>query len=84
MGILLHRQGDLVAARPYLEHALAIRKQVLGMTHPDTRLSLNNLAALLKDQGEYAAACPPLRRARLAILINASGQRNLAALDAET
>ncbi|NJK81964.1 MAG: tetratricopeptide repeat protein, partial [Chloroflexaceae bacterium] len=50
-GALLEAQGDYAAARPLSERALAIKEQVLGPTHPDTALSLNNLAGLLRAQG---------------------------------
>jgi CHAT domain-containing protein len=33
-----------------------MREKALGPDHPDVAMSLNNLAALLKDQGQYAAA----------------------------
>ena len=33
---LLQDQGDLAAARPLFERALAIRERVLGPDHPDT------------------------------------------------
>ena len=36
---------------------------MLGPDHPDTATSLNNLAGLLKDQGELAAARPLFERA---------------------
>lgn len=34
--VLLVAQGENAAVRPYLEHALAIRKKVLGGGHPYT------------------------------------------------
>ncbi|MBO9313908.1 MAG: tetratricopeptide repeat protein, partial [Chloroflexus sp.] len=34
-----------------------------GPDHPDTATSLNNLALLLSEQGEYAAARPLYERA---------------------
>ena len=43
---LLIAQGELAAARPLYERALAIRERVLGPGHPDTATSLNNLASL--------------------------------------
>jgi tetratricopeptide (TPR) repeat protein len=55
--------GDYRAARPYLEHALAIREKQLGPEHPDTAVSLNNLAALLYAQGGLAEARPLYERA---------------------
>jgi hypothetical protein len=41
--LLLQAQGGLAGARPYLEQALAIRRQALGEEHPDTARSLNDL-----------------------------------------
>jgi tetratricopeptide (TPR) repeat protein len=55
--------GNYSEARIYSERALAIREQVLGPEHPDTALSLNNLAGLLRAQGDYAAARPLSERA---------------------
>jgi hypothetical protein len=36
---------------------------VLGPDHPGTAISINNLAVLLRDQGELAAARPLFERA---------------------
>jgi len=44
------------------ERALAINEQVLGPSHPRTALSLNNLAAVLADLGDDAAAISLLER----------------------
>jgi tetratricopeptide (TPR) repeat protein len=44
------------------ERALAIREKVLGEEHPDTAMSLNNLAGLLYEQGSYEEARPLLER----------------------
>ena len=52
------RQSKAMAARPYYEQALAINRKVLGEEHPDTAQSLNNLGALLRATGDYAAARP--------------------------
>jgi tetratricopeptide (TPR) repeat protein/transcriptional regulator with XRE-family HTH domain len=62
-GRSLQWAGDLSAARPWFERALAIREQVLGPGHPQTAESLNNLALLLWDQGELAVAKPLFERA---------------------
>ena len=43
--------------------ALDIRERVVGRDHPDTATSLNNLAALLQDKGDYEGAEPLYRRA---------------------
>jgi tetratricopeptide (TPR) repeat protein len=50
-------------ARPLLERALAIREKVLGSEHPDTAASLNDLAWLLKDEGDLVGARPLYERA---------------------
>jgi hypothetical protein len=60
-GLAGYRFGPLAAserARPPSERALAIREKVLGAEHPDTAMSLNNLAELLRSQGDYAGARP--------------------------
>ena len=70
-----YRHGALAAyaqARPLFERALAIREKALGPEHPDTATSLNNLAFLLKDQGDLAGGRPLYERA-LAIREKALG-----------
>jgi tetratricopeptide (TPR) repeat protein len=62
-GRALQYAGDLRAARPWYERAQAIREQSLGLDHPDTAWSLNNLGELLVEQGELDAARPLLERA---------------------
>jgi tetratricopeptide (TPR) repeat protein len=80
-------QGDYAAARSYYEHALAIREQALGPTHPDTAQSLNNLAMLLYDQDQLDQAVPLVERA-VAISMERLGashpdtKRTLGSLDA--
>ena len=54
---------------------LAIRQAVLGERHPDTAESLNNLAELLRSQGDSAAA-KPLYEQALAIRKAALGERH--------
>jgi tetratricopeptide (TPR) repeat protein len=54
------------------ERALAIREKALGAEHPSTGTSLNNLAVLLRAQGDYAGAKPLYERA-LAISEKALG-----------
>ncbi len=43
---------------PLHEECLAKRKLVLGDDHPDTVNSLNNIASLYDDKGEYDRALP--------------------------
>ncbi|MBV8608540.1 MAG: tetratricopeptide repeat protein, partial [Singulisphaera sp.] len=53
---------------------LAIRQAALGERHPDTATSLNNLAELLKLQGD--AAAKPLFEQALAIDKEALGEKH--------
>jgi len=46
LAILLKHQGDLAAARPLLERALAMREKALGPEHPDTAQSLPSPSCL--------------------------------------
>jgi hypothetical protein len=55
---VLQAQGHLAAARPLYERALVIREKTLGPEHPEVARDLNNLAVLLKDQGDLAGARP--------------------------
>lgn len=75
LGYHLRQAGDLEAARPYYEQALAIRIEILGEHHPDTATSLNNLGALLQTMGDYAEARPHLEQA-LAIYQEALGEHH--------
>ena len=54
--------GEYAKAEPLYE-ALRIFQKVLGPEHPDTATSLNNLAELYQDMGEYAKAEPLLQEA---------------------
>jgi tetratricopeptide (TPR) repeat protein len=58
LGELLQRLGSVAQAQHYLERALAIRKEVLGLEDPDTATSLAHLAHLMNVQGDYVAAKP--------------------------
>jgi tetratricopeptide (TPR) repeat protein len=57
------------------QRALAIREQQLGPQHPNTATSLNNLAALYKNQGKDKQAEPLYQRA-LAIDEHALGPQH--------
>jgi CHAT domain-containing protein len=58
-----YRKGQYREATVPARQALAIRREVLGERHPDTITSLNDLAGLLKAQGDLKAARPLLERA---------------------
>ena len=45
--------GRYEDAEPLYDEALSIRRRVLGADHPDTAISLNNLAAFVSTQGRY-------------------------------
>jgi tetratricopeptide (TPR) repeat protein len=62
-GNFLHGRAAYSAARPLLERALAIWEKVHGPEHRDMAPRLNNLAVLLKDQGDLSAARPLFERA---------------------
>jgi len=62
--LLLHKDayyhqsylGDYPQALSYYQKALAIHEKVLGLEHPDTAMSYNNIGALYHDQGDYDQA----------------------------
>ena len=59
MGAAAYRWQALAAyaqAQPLYEHALEIRKDALGPEHPDTAVTLYNLAFLLKAKGDLTGA----------------------------
>ena len=53
---MLQDQGDLAAARPLYERALAIREKALGPEHPDTSRARRNLASVLSASGNAREA----------------------------
>jgi tetratricopeptide (TPR) repeat protein/DNA-binding XRE family transcriptional regulator len=56
VGCYMRARGELAAARPFQERALAVRERALGPDDRDSATSHNNLAILLKDQGQPEAA----------------------------
>jgi tetratricopeptide (TPR) repeat protein len=60
---LYARQGRYGEAEPLYQRALAARERVLGAEHPDTLVSVNNLAGLYERQGRYGEAEPLYQRA---------------------
>jgi tetratricopeptide (TPR) repeat protein len=56
LGIHLWQAGGYPGARPYLERAVALHREVSGAEHPDIASSLNNLARLFHRQGNYPEA----------------------------
>jgi tetratricopeptide (TPR) repeat protein len=62
LGAVLRDLGELAAARPMLERALAIRERAVGSEHALTATGLTGLALLLQEQGDFAAARPLFER----------------------
>lgn len=56
--VKLYQAGRYQEALPLAQQALHIKERVLGPAHPDTIISLNNLAALYKGMGAYSKALP--------------------------
>ncbi|MFM2066147.1 MAG: hypothetical protein RLZZ584_1056 [Pseudomonadota bacterium] len=54
--IQLAGQGRAANAIPLAEKALALRQKALGLNHPITATSLNNLASLYRETGDYGKA----------------------------
>ena len=61
--IKLREAGSYPEALARVEHALALRKAVLGETHPDVAHLIHALATLYTDQGLYDRAEPLFQRA---------------------
>ena len=56
-------QGRYNLACERVLDALSTRENILGLEHPDTLTSMNNLAMVLRYQGKYGTAEEKLRRA---------------------
>src|SRR5262249_32750614 len=59
----LYQQAKYTDGTNLAKQALAIREEVLGPDHPDVATSVNTLALLYNDQGNYAEALPLYQRA---------------------
>jgi tetratricopeptide (TPR) repeat protein len=56
-------KGQYKEAEPLFKRALEINEKALGPDHPDTALSLHNLATLYASRGNFFNAAPLLARA---------------------
>jgi len=63
VSILLKNQGRLDEAEPLCREALEAAREVLGSRHPNTLVSMNNLAMMLSGQGKLDEAEPLYREA---------------------
>ena len=61
--IMLWQLGHLDEGERVARESLQSREETLGPKHPDTLLSVNNLASLLQEQGKLGEAEPLFRRA---------------------
>lgn len=48
--------GNLIKAESRLQKAIVLREKELGANHPDTLISVSNLASVLRSQGRYQKA----------------------------
>jgi hypothetical protein len=51
-------QGEYARAEPLSTKALEVSRRVLGAKHPDTLISMNNLAHVYYKEGKYGQAEP--------------------------
>ncbi len=80
VGRYLSTQRQTEAAFEAAKHALEIAEAVFGSNHPKVATNLNNLAGVLRDLGDSAAARPLLLRAlRINEALNDPDQQNVAA-----
>jgi CHAT domain-containing protein/tetratricopeptide (TPR) repeat protein len=63
VGILLKDRGDYERAEPFLREALAMRRKLLGQEHPEVAISLSDLGALFRAEGDLSEAEASLVRA---------------------
>jgi tetratricopeptide (TPR) repeat protein len=61
-GVFLYSQGRYNLSKQMHQHAFEGRIKVLGKEHPDTLMSMNDLASLLESQGKYDEAEPIYRQ----------------------
>ncbi len=58
LGFFEDLRGAYGEAQCLFERALAVHEAMLGVDHPDTAMSMNNLALVLEHQGRYGEAQP--------------------------
>jgi tetratricopeptide (TPR) repeat protein len=56
LGVTYMNLGDYDRSKYHLDHALQLKRIVLGKEHPDTLNAMNSLATLYKEQGRYKEA----------------------------
>ncbi len=63
VAVTVQALGQLDAARPLQERALAIDEAAYGADHPEVATDLSNVAQILRDLGQPKAAQPLQERA---------------------
>ena len=74
-GTVLYELGQYSEAEPLFRRALALNTKVRGEKHPDTIISLINLAVSFDRQGRYAES-EPIRRRALALRTEVLGEKH--------
>jgi len=80
MGDVYHNLGLLEQARPLVEEAVALRREVLGDAAPETLVAIKRLASLYRAQGRYADSSPLIEEV-LAVERRTRGEDDLETLD---
>ena len=75
IGLCLTRLGSYEKALPSLKYANETFTKILGINHPGTAASLNNLAGLYRSQGRYEEA-EPLYQQAMAIYKKVLGEEH--------
>ena len=73
----LRAQGDHAGARTIQEEVLAIRCRVLGAEHPDTLISMNNLASTLNGLRAIMSARGTIQEEVLAVMPPGAGSESI-------
>ena len=72
LGSLEYLRGQRAAAIPYYRRCLEIERQIYGAGHPSTAASQNNLARMLLEERDFAAAGPLLEETLATAAANVS------------
>ena len=65
MALVFDNQGQYDKALENYERALAGKEKSLGVGHPDTLTTVNDMALVFKEQGQYGKALKYLLRASI-------------------
>ena len=79
LGMCLYSDGRLNEAEVLITEVMETHKTILGEEHPDTLISMNDLADLLRSQGKYDEA-EPIYRQTILLLEKALGKVHPATL----